>query len=70
MLRGKPTGQFLPILRDSKIPIGSPAFNNSPGTQWPTYSWAPDSVFVNHRAQERRTYGAVQNRGISWEIEA
>jgi hypothetical protein len=48
MLRGKPTGQFLAILRDGKIPIGSPAFNSSPGAQWPTYLWAPDSVFLNH----------------------
>jgi len=48
MLRGKPTGQFLPILRDGKNPFGSPAFNCSPGAQWPTYLWAPDSVFLNH----------------------
>jgi len=25
MLRGKPTGQLLPILRDGKIPVGWPA---------------------------------------------
>jgi hypothetical protein len=29
------TGQFLPILRDGEIPIGSHAFNSSPGAQWP-----------------------------------
>jgi hypothetical protein len=37
MLRGKTTGQFLPIPRDGKIPIGSSAFNSSPGAQWPTH---------------------------------
>lgn len=40
--------QWSPILHDGKIPIGSPAFNSFPGTQWPTYFWAPDSVFLNH----------------------
>ena len=68
MLRGKPTGQFLPILRDGRIPIGSPAFNSSPGAQWPTYLWAPDSVLVIIELRRGEPYGAVQNRELSREI--
>src|SRR5580704_3840712 len=37
---------LLRILRDGKMPIGSLAFSSSPGAQWPTYLWAPDSALV------------------------